>query len=196
MAESKNKKNTVVGAIVFVVLLAMVVIGLYLKLSKNKDDGKLEADVAVSEVNSILSRNMESDYPATAREVLKYYARITKCLYGEELSEKEIEQLTDRIRMLYCKKLLNDNPREDMLLTAKSEIAHYRSNNMAVTSYNISESADIKYLRDVTPNRAIINMYFLVKHDKQFDRSYEEFVLEEESTGVWKIVGWRANENQ
>ena len=190
----KEKKTGVLGTVVFVILLAAVVIGVYLTLNRNDDNGKLEADVEISEVNTLMSRDLTTDYPATAREVMKLYCRITQCLYSEELEDDEIAALVDQIRALYADDLLAENDRDTMLGLARGEIKHYRSNNMVINSYNVAESAEIVYYRTSKPYRAVINIYFTVKQDTAFTRAYEEFVLVEGDDGRWKILGWRQTE--
>ena len=61
----------------------------------------------------------------------------------------------------------------------------------------MEESGEIEMHRDEKPPRAIVNMYFTIKHEEKeiwFERSHEEFVLTQNSAGKWKIVGWRLTE--
>lgn len=195
MADTR-KKSGIAGTIVFVILAAIVVLGIYLSLTRDKNKGgKFEADVNISEASTLISRNLKSDYPGTAREVMKLYCRITQCLYSDELTDEEIEKLIDQLRMLYADDLLAANDRDMMIGLARGEIKHYNSNQLTINSYNVEESGEIQYFRTETPQRAIIDIYFTIKNDKDksFERAYEEFVLIEENS-KWKILGWRQTE--
>ena len=197
MAEVK-KKNSVVGTIVFIVLLAAVIIGVYLVINRDKNKTSAEVDVKVSDAEKLISRNLESDYPATVREVLVYYSKITKCLHSDDLSESQLIELTDKIRALYSEELLNRNDRTEMIGLIKGEIKSYKDNKMSIQSYNVAESGEVTYFRNEDPPRAVINVYFTVKHEEKdiyFERAYEEFALAQDKDGKWKILGWRLTED-
>lgn len=195
MAETK-KKSGIAGTIVFVALAALFVIGIYMSLTRNKNEGKLEADVQISEASNLIAKDLKNSYPGTAREVMKLYCRITQCLYSDDLSDKEIEDLIDQLRMLYADELLAENDRDTMIGLARGEIKHYNSNTMTINSYNVEESGEITYFRNENPPRALIDVYFTIKNDKakSFERAYEEFVLIEDDNSHWKILGWRLTE--
>ena len=187
-----DKKSGIAGTIVFVALAAIVIFGIYLSLTRDKNKGKFEANVDTSEASNLIAKDLKNSYPGTAREVMKLYCRITQCLYSDELSDDEIDKLIDQLRMLYAKDLLAENDRTMMIGLARGEIKHYNSNKMTINSYNVEESGEIEMFRDETPQRAIVDIYFTIKNDndKSFDRAYEEFVLIEEDS-KWKILGWR-----
>lgn len=196
MAETK-KKSGVAGTIVFVILAAMVIVGVYLSLTRDKNKGgKFEAEVSVSDAGNLIAKDLATNYPGTAREVMKMYCRITQSLYSDDLSDKEIEQLVDQVRMLYADELLAENDRDTMLGLVRGEIKHYNSNKLSINSYNVAESGEITYFRNETPPRAIVNIYFTIKNekDKSFERAYEEFVLIQDDYSHWKILGWRQTE--
>ena len=104
----KKSKMGIGGTILFVVLFVIVVVGIYLMITRNKNEGKLEPNVEVTEYSNLKQRNMITNYPQTAREVVKLYCRITKCLYNEDLSDSQVEELVDMLRMLYSTELLDE----------------------------------------------------------------------------------------
>lgn len=195
MAEPKQKAG-VGGTIIAILIVAAFVVGVYLSITRNKNDGKFEANVSSTEASTLIAKDLKKNYPGTAREVMKMYCRITQALYSEELSDSEIEKLIDQLRMLYSDELLAENERDTMIGLARGEIMHYRSNEMSINSYNVEESGEITYFRNETPQRAIVDIYFTIKQEKEknFIRSYEEFVLTENEEGQWKILGWRLSE--
>ena len=197
MAEAKKKKNSVTGTILFLVFLAALIVGIYMSITRGKNTTSAEVDVKVSDAEKLISRNLDSDYPATVREVMVYYSKITKCLYSDELSDGQVIELVDKIRALYSDELLEKNDRTEMIGLVRGEIKDYKNRKMAIQSYNVAESGEITYYRNETPQRAIINIYFTIKQDgaeNTFVRAYEEFVLNQDSDGKWKILGWRLTE--
>lgn len=197
MAQTK-KKSSLGATIVGILFGAVFIVGIYLTVTRGRQQNAIEADAEVSEANTLISRDLEKDYPATVREVMKYYCRITKCLYSDGVSEVQLTELTDKLRELYSDDLLAANDRTEMIGLIKTEIKNYEKAGSKIQSYNVAESGEIKYYRNETPQRAIINIYFTIKQEKDnsFDRAYEEFVLVQDAKDRWKIMGWRMAEGQ
>ena len=197
MAQPK-KKTSVGGTIVCIALAAAVIVGIYMSVTRNKQKNAIEADANVTEATTLIARDLDKDYPATVREVMKYYCRITKCLYSDGVSESELTKLTDKLRALYTDELLEENDRTEMFGLIKTEIKNYEKAGTKIQSYNVAESGEITYYRSETPQRAVINIYFTLKQEKDssFERAYEEFVLVQDDDARWKIMGWRLSEGQ
>ncbi|MCR5428571.1 MAG: hypothetical protein K6F16_06230 [Lachnospiraceae bacterium] len=197
MAQTK-KKSSLGATIVGILFGAVFIVGIYLTVTRGRQQNAIEADAEVSEANTLISRDLEKDYPATVREVMKYYCRITKCLYSDGVSEVQLTELTDKLRELYSDDLLAVNDRTEMIGLIKTEIKNYEKAGSKIQSYNVAESGEIKYYRNETPQRAIINIYFTIKQEKDnsFDRAYEEFILVQDAKDRWKIMGWRMAEGQ
>lgn len=191
----KQSKIGIGGTIFIVAIVASLIVGLYMVITRNRDSGKLEPDVDVTEYSSLKQRNLVQNYPQTAREVVKMYCRITKCLYNEELSDSQTEDLVDMLRLLYSDELLDQNPRMDMIGLVKGDIANYKKAGRSINSYSIDDSADIVYVRTTQPAKASVNMYFTLKEGAGFNRAYEEILLVEAEENVWKILGWRASDD-
>ena len=194
MAKS-TKKAGVGGTIVVVLIIAAFIVGLYMMLTRSKDEKtKLEPNVKVSEATTLIDRDLKKDYPGTAREVMKFYCKITQCLYNNELSDSEIEKLVDQLRGIYSDELLEKNERDMMVGLVRGEIKHYRSNDMTINSYNIAESGEIVYDRTSVPQKCAVDIYLTTKSGNEFYRSYETFYLYEDDDKHWKILGWEITE--
>ena len=83
------------GIIIFLILIFMLV-GYYFYLS-NRGNGNGEEDVETTKVQEVLLRDLSKNYPASPKEVVKYYGEITQCLYNEECSESEMDQLGTKV---------------------------------------------------------------------------------------------------
>ena len=188
---TKMKKNSPVGTIIFCVLLAGVIIGLYVMLTRNNEETKAEIPVESSEADILIKKDLNWEYPATPREVVKLYARITKCLYNDDLTDEQMEKLVKQVRNLYSYELLENNAEDEMLAYIKGEIAEYRKENKVIYSYNIDSANNVITLKTKVGTTAIIKMYFTLRAGAAMDRAFEEFSLIEEANGRWKIAGWR-----
>ncbi len=194
MAAADKKKNSIVGTIIFVVFAAALIVGIYLSITRNRDKTSAESDAKTTEANLLISKDLSKDYPATVREVLRLYCRITKCLYNDDLSDGQLVSLVDQLRALYSDELLENNERNDMIAYVRGDISSYKSATRSIQSYSIDESGQISYSED--RRQAAINMYFTIKNEKEksFVRAAEEFILELDEGEKWKIVGWRLAE--
>ena len=61
----------------------------YFISNRGKGPGGAE-DVEITAVQNVLLRNLERDYPPTPKEVVRYFAEITKCFYNEKYTEKQM----------------------------------------------------------------------------------------------------------
>ena len=102
-----------------------MIVVIYMSMTRNRQKNAIEANADVTEATTLISRDLEKDYPATVREVMKYYCRLTKCIYSDGVSESELIKLTDKLRALYTDDLLEKNDRTEMIGLIKTEIKNY-----------------------------------------------------------------------
>ena len=190
---AKKSKKGVLGTIIFILLLGAVVAGFYMMVTRDKE-GKLEADVEVSDYSMLMRNDLSKQYPQTVREVVKYFCRIIKCANNEELSDDQMEKLVDMLRILYSDELLEQNPREAMLRYIRGDISAFKEDGRSISTYGIDDTNDIVVEKKTKPAKATVHMYFTVKNDKEgLKRYYWDVLLYESSENVWKILGWREN---
>lgn len=123
-------------AIIVVILVALVG-GYYFYLSNY--NGK-EEETVVTAVQDVLLKNLDDDYPPTPREVLKYYSDITKCLYNEEYTESQLEQMADKLLALFDTELAENNPRDQYIMDLKNEVKEFEENGYTIMSYTVSKA--------------------------------------------------------
>lgn len=194
MAEKTKKKFGLGGTIFFMICCAAVILGIYLTITRGKDKTTAEIPVEETEADILIAKNLEKDYPPTAREVLKLYCRITKCLYNDELTTEQFRKLNSQLRATYSDELLEHNKEEEQLGLLLGEVTTYHENDRIIYSYAIDSGINSKRLQTVGGDTTVINMYFTVKSGARMDRAYEEFSLIQDSEGRWKIAGWRGTE--
>lgn len=73
---------------VFLIFLVVLVVGYYSYLSGKSRTEQQEA--IMSEVDTALSRDLTNNYPATPKEVIKYYNDLIKCFYNEDCTTEEL----------------------------------------------------------------------------------------------------------
>lgn len=186
----KKKKNTVITVIVMIVVAA-VIVGGYFFISARKNADNYEGGKDKTEVDSLLEKNLDTGYPVTAREVVKFYSRILKCYYNEALTEERLGGLLDQMRRLFDDELLVENPRETHLADLKEEINDFAARKCTITSYQVEQAGNIITWSDEEKDYSRVIASYTEKEDNDYLKVYEEFILRKDASGRWKILGWR-----
>lgn len=178
--------------VILVIIMIGLVGGYYFYLS-NKQPA--EEAVEVTAVSDVLLRNLETNYPPTPKEVVKYYSDITKCLYNENYTDEQFEQMADKMLKLYDEELLENNPRDQYLVALKSDVDTFLENKYTITSYTVSASTDVE--TSVMNGREYAKLYctYTIKSGVDYSSSREIFELRREGKGGhWKILGFKIDE--
>jgi len=176
------------GAIIAVILIALVG-GYYFYIS---NVGKEEDETIVTAVQNVLLRNLENDYPSTPRELVRYYSEITKCLYNENYTDEQFEQMADKMLALYDAELAENNPREQYLKDLKADVKDFSDKNYTIASYTVSSSTDVEeYTYEGRRCASLYCTYSVKTGGVDYVSSKQIFVLRKEAdTGHWKILGF------
>lgn len=184
------KRSTIIGIIIVGVILVAVVVGYAFRL-KHKTGAAAEEVVEVTAVQKVLQKDLERNYPPTPKEVVKYFAEITKCFYNETYSDEELEQLALKIQELYDTELVENKSQEDYMNDLRSDIADMKSNNYTISGYVLSASVDVEEFTKDGDSCARLYCTFSIKQGTNGTmRSMEQFILRKDDDGHWKILGW------
>lgn len=199
--EKKKKSDLVIAiviigvAIAVVVTLAWKVLGLF-----NRGGNKTTQENAkISEIDKIMSRNLDQRYPETPNAVVKLYCSITKELHAKEVTEEQIDKLFNQLRKLFDEELLANNDYEKHLKELKKEIKGYKSKNMVITKYEVEDADRIKtYMdkegQDCTKVKVTYSLKITPtskKRSSEWLKNNEEVVLRKDTDGCWKILGYQ-----
>lgn len=174
--------------VIIVIIMVALVGGYYFYLSNY---GNKEAETVVTAVQDVLLKDLENDYPPTPREVLKYYSDITKCLYNENYTAEQLEQMADKLLALFDEELAANNPRDQYIMDLKKEVKEFEDNGYTIASYTTSRSTDVEEFTE--DGRKCARMYctYAVKSGVDIKSSKQVFILRKETeTGRWKILGF------
>ena len=174
-----------------VICMVSLVVGYYAYLSRRNSQSKTEEAAEQTEVQAIINKNFNTDYPATARAVVKWYNRIITAYYSEDYTQDELEKMADQARMLMDDELLAYNPRDTYLASLTMEIEDYKNRSRTIVSATISDSKEVQYKAVNGYECAFINVYYFIREGSSYDRTYEDFCLRKDKDGNWKILTWR-----
>lgn len=172
-------------------VVCVLVLGVFLTMNFKSDDGVFEKDGKKNtEAQNILAKDVDRNYPATVREVVRLYSRISKCYYNEVVSEEEFAQLVELQRKLFDEEFLENNPLETFSNNLSNEIAFNKSNEETMVHYAVQkQSSVVEWESEDNHYAKIIACY--TRDGEKYTKTYEEFLLREDEKGRWKIVGWR-----
>lgn len=153
-------------------------------------------EVETTAVQDVLLKNLETDYPPTVREVIKYYNEIMNCYYKEKPTDAELEQLADKAMELYDTELVNFQSREMYLENLKTEIAAYAAADTVLSHVALSSSTAVDYYTYNGRECAQIRCIYTLRQKTQLMTIKEVYVLRKDDNGRWKILGWSSAEDE
>ncbi len=195
---SKNKrdinKSTLITVLAMSIIAAIIIFSYYYiqtttkPLFPNMSGDKSEAQI-------LIEKDLELAYPATPREVMRLFLRVTKCLYNDDLTEEEIESLVSKLREINDEELLEINTLENQIIILKEEIDEFKEENKKLSNYSIEESESIVYWTKDGRDYASVLVSSTFTKSKELIKVYEDFTLRRDEDGKWKILGWSLSDN-
>ena len=184
-----RQRNPARILIVFVVF-AIGVVGLFFYISNRSRvvaEGRQQQMTAVQE---ILARNLDTNYPPTPKEVLKFYSEITRCFYGEEYTDEELVQLATLSRRLFDDELVANQTDEQYLSALRMDIESWKNDKKVISSYSVSSSTDVQEYSYGGFECAQLYCIYSIRMGTNIAPVQEHFIMRKDSAGHWKILGW------
>lgn len=182
----KNVKYVIVA----IALICVICAGFFFFSEGNKEPEK-----NLTEVEKVIVKDMEENYPKTAREVVKFYNKIVECYYGSETpTEKQLNDLVDQMLCIMDEDLLLVNPRDTYYNSVLGDINQYKVQKKQLVSTDVCDSNDVKYVTDdkdgetESDKLAYVNASYFINADGKFGHTYQQFVLRQDEEGRWKIL--------
>lgn len=179
------------GMLILIVLVCAVIGYYYYVSNKSASNTGEEQNVKITAVQNVLLRNLEIDYPPTPKEVVKYFAEITKCFYSENYTDEELEQLAVKIQQIYDDELVAAKDQETYLADLKAEIKDFKAEKRVITGYYTSSSTDVEeFTEDGYEWARLYVTFYITKGKNVNEKSREKILLRKDAEGHWKIYGW------
>lgn len=175
-------------------IFGIAIVAIYFKLSTSTSPIIKDSISDKSELETLLEKDIDNNYPSSPREVVKLYTRIMKCFYNESLEDEQVNQLATQICLLYDAELLANNPYEDYLLDLKVEITDYRNAKRNIMNEVIEDSNQVKNWTKAGTEYASLTAGYTIKEKDNYTKLYEDFILRKDEKGNWKILGWKLSD--
>lgn len=183
-------KVSIVRLAVIGCILVLLLIGFYYYLSHKTSTESKEDVAVVTQTQQVLLRNLETNYPPSPKEVVKYYCDITQCFYNEIHTDEELKELAFQIQLLYDEELIANQTEESYLQKLGSDIASMQSQGLVISSYSTSSSTDVEYFTEDGFDWARMYCSFAIRKGTELINTNERFLLRKDEEGHWKIYGW------
>lgn len=181
----KMIKNIVVG-----VVLLVLIVGYYFYLSGKDVKDAQEEVIETTLTQDVLARDLEKSYPATPKEVMKYYNEIQECFYNEGNDKVTIKALMQKSRELFAKELLVENPEDTQFEDLMKEVESFKEEDMDIYMWSTDEAADVEYNTFEGAEWATIHSYYTIRKKGLHTKTTEIFLMKKDAEGKWKIYGW------
>ena len=174
-----------VGFVVTILVVVAILGGFYFFSQKHKADAQKGE---VTEVQKLINKDLEKDYPETPREVVKVYNRIITAYYDGEYDDKEFDKLTDQALLLLDDDLKAENPKETYVKNLTDEIAEYKEEKKTISRASVCDRNDVKYTNDKGDDLAYVTASYFIKAGNSYEDTDEMYVLRKDEDGKWKIL--------
>ena len=191
----KKKKSTTRTAVAFIVM-ALIIVVVFAYLSNRSKQIAEARPETITPVQEVLQRNLESNYPASPKEVVKFYSEITRCFYSEEYSEEELTELAKKSRELFDDELVANQTDEQYINALRRDIQSYKDEGKKISSYSVSSSTDVDYYDFQGDKWAQLYCIYSMRIKTQIQTIQERFLLRKYAKGHWKIFGWKLVEEE
>lgn len=153
-------------------------------------------EVETTAVQDVLLKNLETDYPPTVREVIKYYNEIMSCYYSENPTDEEVRKLADKAMELYDAELVDYQDEEMYISDLKAEMASFAASETVLSHVALSSSTAVDYYSHNGRDCAQIRCIYTMRQKTNLVTIKEIYVLRKDDEGRWKILGWTPAEDE
>lgn len=177
--------------ILIITVLALLVVGYFWYLSnKEPTSTKVATDNNNRELEALLTRDINSAYPESPKEVVKLYSRITAAYYKTALTDEQIETLGKQARLLFDDELKRTQSDEEFIAQLKLDIEAYRTIDRYVSGYDVDESENVVYKTFEGKKYASLNVVYMIRQGVALTDSDTKYMLRQDDDGRWKILYW------
>lgn len=191
----KIKTAKTVKTVILAVIVIGLVVGFYYYLT-NRTPRSVESEGKVSKVTAALSRDLDTSYPGTPREVVKYYNQVLLCIYNEDYTEEEYAKLIEKLRGLMDQELLEENPQDQFTVSMQADVTLFRDAEKTINTSTICDSDEVVFQTIEGSECAYVTSSYFVRSPKAYTRSDQEYVLRKDDTGKWRILGFALLEGE
>lgn len=186
----KSGKGGLVRYIILAVLVVLIIVAFYMRLTNRTPDSSQRADEQMDEVQTLKMYDLDNQYPKAARDVVKLHCRFLKSLYNEELEKEDIQALNEQVRKLFSADLLAENPEETQMEALTTDINKFHADGRTYISYEVDSENNVLYTTTNGKDYAMLYVNCKLRENGKTKDIQEQYLLVKEND-LWKIQGWQ-----
>ena len=181
-------KSAVIKSVVLIFFAALIVLGMYLLLTRNKEkEPKYDESYALSSVDEITTTNLDKNYPADPKKVVELYAKTMQVLYRETYSaDQELKMITVLSGLMDDELLANQ---ANFTQSMRNEVQERKKEDYSISNYVVLTKDIDETTVDGRKLCHVDLMYSLRKGSTGTVLRYR-YVMRQDDAGNWKIMGW------
>ena len=185
----KQKSN--IKMICIIAFIVVLVLGYFYYVSNVRDKKTTETDAKATKVQEVIMKDLETRYPPTPKEVVKFYSQISQCLYNEVYTDEELREMAIQMQKMYDDELAAINPLDKYIEDLKFDIQSMKEKSCTISSYATSASTDVDYFTEDGFEWARLHCVYSIRAGSQMAPASDQlFLLRKDSVGHWRIYGW------
>ena len=185
--EKSSVSSAVIKSIILALLGAIVILGVYLMVTRLKVKPDKDEGYELTAVDEITTTNLDKNYPADARMVVEFYGKIMRTLYRETYTDSQQDKMIDILAGIMDDELLaNQN---NFSKSIKNEIKQKKDGDYSVVTYIVQAREPDVVKVDGRKMCSVECLFSLRKGTSHVPITYE-FIMRQDEEGRWKILGW------
>lgn len=193
--EKGSVSSAIIKSVVLIILGAMIVLGVYMMLTRTKKQPAKDEDYVITVVDEITTTNLEKSYPASARKVVELYAKIMQTLYRETCTEDQRDAMIAVLQGLMDDELLANNV--NFAGSIQVEVNSRKAQQYSIPAYVVQTKEPEEIMVDGRKMCSCDCLFNLRNATTPTYSTYYTFILRrDQNTGNWKILGWTLKEEE
>jgi len=188
----ESKKNSIIKAIVMMILAAMVVLGLFMLFTRNGSKSNTqEEDRELTEVQKITTLDLSKNYPQTPAAVADLYLKTMQVMYKQTYTDEEFDSMAQVLKGIFDTELIaqqNDWPNG-----LKTEVQDKKDGDYSIPVYEVDKN-DARQTTEDGEEISNVLADVSLRHGTSSTKYTYLFILRKNSEDKWKLMGWTSQE--
>lgn len=180
-----------IKTILVVTIMVLLCVGVFYYLDRrDKKQDATDKSATAQSISALTTKDLDKNYPESPKEVVKFYARIQKMYYRNELTDEQIEELGAQSRKLFDEELKATQSDSEFITALKKEIASYNEKNRYISDYTIDDSDVVTYKTFRGKEYAFLSVTYMIRENEHLTIQKTKFTLRKDDDKKWKILYW------
>lgn|GEM_PF-1354085 len=196
-----EKKMAILKVLIMTILGIAIIISIWIRFTKvvtfDASTALDEKASDVSELDSLLSINLDNAYPTTPEKVVNLYMQLTKATYNEDLTDEEITNLLKKeYKLLDDELAANQGSESEFVATMTNDVSSKKEQGITMANFFLDESDDTEIYQIQDRSYSSVVCTVVMKNTGNADTYIYTFTLRQDTASGknWKILGWEVTQ--